>query len=165
MFPKNEDWYNALILEAKKVIIKDRAKYSNIKQYILDFTKKNECFISNIDFLLEEISIDLTDLEIYVLDVHNVAKALFKELCKKYGTGFLLKINLINKHYTIEYNVRALCNLHYIKQYHQTSLKDFISPIIIKNQMILPPILAQYNREFLIFTSCNSFLKEYNSLI
>lgn len=141
MFPKNDNWYNSLMIEAKEVINKERSTHINMRQYILDFNKKNQCLISNIDFLLNETNIYLVVLEIYTLDVHNIAKSLFKELCKKYGTGFLLKINLINKHYTIEYNVQALCNIHYIKQYHQTSLKDFISPIIVQDQMVLPPII------------------------
>ena len=141
MFSKNEDWYNSLIAKANKIINIERSSNINIKQYILEFTKKNECFISNIDFLLNDADIHLVDLEIYTLDVHNIAKLLFKELCKKFGTGFLLKINLINKHYSIEYNVRTLCNIHYIKQYQNFSLKDFISPNIIQNQMVLPPII------------------------
>jgi hypothetical protein len=113
--------------EATPYIISEREQYTDIIFYILNFTKKHNMVVSNIDILLGTQKY-WNVIEIYTLNIDDLVKGLVMQLCSKFEKLFLLKIFELNKEYFIEYNLRKLCTIYTIKPYKTMTLYDFINP-------------------------------------
>ena len=137
----DSSWHQQLLLDTEKSIVNEYSKYSNIYNFILNFIKKKEYLISNIELLLGDIIQLDQPLHIFVLNPNTVACVLFKELCHKFGKQFVFRTELQDKHYSIDNVSKHHIRVSYIDQYKGISLIDYLEPVKINNFLVLPPIL------------------------
>ena len=135
------EWYNSLTMETDKVINATYEKYKPYYEEILKFIKQNEYIISNLELLLgNDILLD-KPLQIFVLDPVNVSSTLFRQLCNKFGKEFSMRTEIPEKHYSIDHITKHYIRISYINQFKNKSLIEYLTPVKIKDFLVLPPIL------------------------
>jgi hypothetical protein len=137
----SSDWKNKLVEATNNVINNEYKKYKPFYDFIINFIKKNECLISSLEMLIENTILYNKPLQIYVLNPEEISLKLFKELCKKFGRNFVLRVEVSEKHYSIDYITKNYIRISYINQYKNISLIDYLTPIKVDNLLILPLIL------------------------
>jgi len=135
------EWKDNLVNETNKVITKEYTKYKSFYEFIIKFIKQNKCLISNLELLDNNDILYNKPLQIFVLNPNEISTKIFKDLCKKFGRFFVLKIEVSDKHYSIDYIAKTYIRISYINQYKNVSLIDYLSPVKVDNFLILPPIL------------------------
>ena len=106
----------------------ERLKYKAIFDYIIEFCSKEKLIISNIQ-LLTNTHEYWENINIYSIDSETVAKNLIQKLCNKFDKKFVLKITEWENSYSIEYDLRRLCNISLFKIHEKYDITDFINPI------------------------------------
>lgn len=121
------DYDKEMAQEALPHVIKERSTYEKIIKFILDFAEQNQLLQSNIDLLLNRHKYwDI--IELFALNAEEISKELSKRLCSNFDAIYL-KATVPGTEYTIEHNLRRLCQITCIKPYKNFTLYDFISPI------------------------------------
>jgi len=122
---------------AEKCIIKERNKYKFLHDFILEFCKNNKLIIRNIDFLLDEHKY-WDNIDIYSISPETMSKKLLENLCQNFGNKFLLRMNKEGEKYSIQYDLRYICNIQLIQKYNNLSIQQLI-PLNKKNGINLFP--------------------------
>lgn len=136
-----EEWYENLIKSADKIINKVYEQYAPVYKHIINFIKKNNLQLSNLNLILnKEIEYD-SPLQIYATDPLAISNSLFSEICKKFGNDYVLQVELIDRQYTISHIVKTYIRISYVERHEDGSILDFLAPIKINNIKIIPPIL------------------------
>jgi hypothetical protein len=117
-----------------------RAEFTEIFEFVIDFSKKNKIIISDIDVLRNK-HIYWKTIDLYAIDINAVAHTLMKELCMAFKQTFLLKVGELDKEYFIDYNLQRICHISAIESYKNYTLYDFINPLEHNNMYLMPPII------------------------
>src|SRR6476661_8767154 len=109
-------------------INKDRKIYKEITKNILSFVTEENTVISNIDLLLGNNLVE--NLNVYADNdkiIEDLTKNIMQNLCNKFGEEFLLKIIEWDFNYSVEYNLRNVCNIKniYNKLYTKSDIDLF----------------------------------------
>lgn len=137
----DDKWYENLMVSANKVIDKVFEEYAPVYKYILNFIKKNDLHLSNLNLLLgSEVEYN-APLQIYAVDPMKISDSLFRELCKKFGGNYMLQVELTDKQYTINYITKTFIRISFAQSHEGTSILDFLAPIKINNIKMIPPLL------------------------
>jgi hypothetical protein len=160
----DSDWHNALITNINNIVNNTyKSKYKKYYDFILKFIKVNKLLISNINLLIEEDIQYNEPLEIYVINPKEVATQLLNKICSKLSKEFLIKVEIEDKHYSIDHISKTYLKISYINQYKNTTLLDYIHPTIINDYILLPPILELINIYKKIYNP--EYVNEWENLI
>ena len=135
------NWVDTVMKDADLRLNKLYQEYVPVYDCIIEFLKRNKCQVSNINYLLtEKIAID-EPLYIYVINPKEVAHILLEEICKKFNDTFSLQTELTDRQYKLAYISKVYIHICKATQNDATSVFDILTPIYIRDILIVPPIL------------------------